>query len=195
MRFLFIWLTFTIGSIGDLPFAASGISEPQGPQADDPDTALIDPLGAQFDDPSLELRLGVEDIAQIPENSIEGNQKVPIASNNKECRSGRGANRKRDQPGYCQNVAPPYLQQQENGRPSGTLNQDKPAEGNFILPAKSNPEWAPSLKDFFETDPCHARPFQVCAHYLPGLDFSAWSFDRLAGFDLEGCDYCMYGHV
>lgn len=195
MRFLFIWLTFTTGSIGDLPFAASGISEPQGPQADDPDTALIDPLGAQFDDPSLELRIGVEDIAQIPENSIEGNQKVPIASTDKTCRSGRGANRKRDQPDYCQNVAPPHLQQQEIGRPSGALNQDKPAEGNFILPAKSNPEWAPSLKDFFETDPCHARPYHVCAPYLPGLDFSAWSFGRLAGFDLEGCDYCMYGHV
>lgn len=195
MQFLFIWLTFTIGSIGDISFAASGIVEPQGPQADDTDTSLIDPLGAQFDNASLEPRIGVEDIAQVPENSIEGNQNVPTASTDKTCRSRRGANRKRDQPDDCQNVAPLHLQHQENGRPSGTLNQDNPPEGGFILPAKSNPEWAPSLKDFYETDPCHVRPYLVCAPYIPGLELSAWSFGRLAGFDLEGCDYCMYGHV
>lgn len=195
MRFLFIWLTYTIGSIGDLSFAASGIFESRGPQAGDPDTSLIDPLDAQFDNPSLELSKGMEDIAQVPENSIEGNQKVPTASIDSTCRSRRGDNRKRDQPDDCQNVAPLHLQHQENGRPSGTLNQDQPARDNFILPAKSIPEWAPSVHDFFETDPCNVRPYQVCAPYLPGLEFSAWSFGRLAGFDLEGCDYCMYGDV
>lgn len=190
MRLFLIWLIFVIGGIGDLSLAALGVLGPRWPQADDPDSALIDPLGDQFDDPSFGLGIGFRDISKVAEDNLEENQEAPIISTDSRCRSPR---RKRDPPDYCQN-APPLLlqQQQENGRPSGTLNQDKPVESNFILPAKLNPEWAPPIEDFFETGPCQVRPWQVCAPYLPGLGFRAWSSGRLAGFDLEGCDYCMY---
>lgn len=189
MRLFLLWLIFVIWSIGDLSLAALGVLEPQWPQADDLDTTLIDLRGDQYDNPLFGLGIGFRDISEVAEDNLGENQEGPIISTDSRCRSPR---RKRDTPDYCQN-APPLLlqQQQENGRPSGTLNQDKPVEGNFILPAKSNPEWAPPLKDFFETDPCQVRPWQICAPYLPGLGFRAWSSGRLAGFDLEGCDYCM----
>lgn len=193
MRLFLLWLALTLGSIGGLSFPASGVFEPPGLQADGPDTASKDPRGAQFDNPSRRIGIGLRDMSQVAENSIAGNQEGSIISTNIRCRSPRGANRKRNPPDYCQNILPLRLQQQqENGRPSGTLNPDKPVEGNFILPAESNQEWAPPLEDFFGTDPCQVRPWQVCAPYIPGLSFNAWSFGRLAGFDLEGCDYCMY---
>lgn len=181
------------GSIGDLFFAASVVFEPRGPQDDDSDKIVIAPRGAQVDNPSLGLGTGLPSISQVAENNIEENQEGPIISTDNRCRSPRAANRKRSLPDYCQDVPPLRSLQQENERPIGTFNQDKPAEGNYILPAKQNLEWAPPLRNFFETDPCQVRPWQVCAPYLPGLDFSAWSSGRLAGFDLEGCDYCMYG--
>lgn len=198
MRLFLSWLIISIGSIGDLASAASTVFEPREPQANDPDTALMIPQGGTVVvDNSYSLGLGtaLQDIEQVAGNRIEGNQEEGLitAADNR-CRSPRAATRKRNQPDYCQNVAPPHLQQQENGRPSGNLNQDKPAQGNFISPAQQNLEWAPPLKGFFEEDPCQVRPWQVCAPYVPGLDFRAWASGRLAGFDLEGCDYCMYGH-
>lgn len=191
MRLFLLFLTLLIGgNISHLFFAASLVSEPRGPQDDVSDTSLIAPFGAQVYNPSLGLGKGLPDISQVAENNIvEGNQEDHlIISTDNRCRSSpRAGNRKRNQPdNYCQDVPPLRSQQQENGR------REKPAEGNYILPAKSNPDWAPPLKDFFETDPCQVRPWHVCAPYLPGLDFRAWSSGRLAGFDLEGCNYCMY---
>lgn len=193
MRLFLLCLTILIGgSIGDLFFAASVVSEPRGRQDDDLDTILIAPLGAQVYNPSLGLDKGLPDISHVAENNIEGNQEDPLISTDNRCRSPSAVNRKRDPPDYCQDLPPLRSQQQENGRPIGTFNQHKPAEGNYILPANPNPDWVPPLRDFFE-DPCQVRPWQVCAPYMPGLDFRAWSSGRLAGFDLEGCDYCMYG--
>lgn len=190
MRLFFLWLIFTIGCIGDLPLAASGLLEGRWPQDDDPDTALTDLRADQFGNPSLGLGTGSPDISQVVENNLKENQEGTIISTGYRCRS---PHRKRNPPDYCQNAPPPLLQQQqEKARPSGTINQDRSAEGKFILPAKLIPEWAPPLKDFFEMDPCQGRPLQACAPYLPGLGFRAWSSGRLAGFDLEGCDYCMY---
>lgn len=194
MRSFLLCLTIIIGGIGDLFFVASVVSEPRGPQDDDPDTPVIASLGAQINNPSLGLGIGLPGILQDAENNIEGKQEGPIISTDNRCRSPRAANLKRTPSDYCQDVSPLRSQQQENGRPIGTFNKDKPAEDNYILPAHSNLEWAPPIRDFFETDPCQGRPWQVCAPYIPGLDFRAWSSGRLAGFDLEGCDYCMYGH-
>lgn len=196
MRLFLLCLTILIGgSIGHLFFAASLVSEPRGPQDDDSDIVFIAPFGAQVYNPSLGLGKGLPDISQVAENNIiEGSQEDPLISTDNRCRSRSAVNRKRNQPDYCQDVPPLRSQQQENGRPVGTFNQEKPAEDNYILPAKSNPDWAPPLDDFFETDPCQVRPWHVCAPYMPGLGFRAWSSGRLAGFDLEGCDYCMYGH-
>lgn len=194
MRISLLCLTILIGgSIGNLFFTASLVSEPRGPQDDDSDTILIVPFDAQVYNPSLGLGKGLPDISQVAENNIEGNQEDLLISNDNRCRSPSAVNRKRNQPDHCEDVPPLRSHQQENGRPIGNFNQEKPTEGNFNLPAKSNPDWAPPLKDFFETDPCQVRPWHVCAPYIPGLAFRAWSSGRLTGFDLEGCDYCMYG--
>lgn len=195
MRCFLLCLTILLigGNISHLIFAASLVSEPRGAQEtqddDDSDKILITPFGAQVYNPSsLGLEKGLSDTSQVAENNvIEGNQEDPlIISNDNRCRSPRAGHRKRNQPDYCQDVQPLRSQQQENGR------QEKPVEDNYILPAKSNPDWAPPLKDFFEMDPCQVRPWHVCAPYLPGLDFRAWASGRLSGFDLEGCNYCMY---
>lgn len=201
MRLFHLCLTILIGgNISHLFFAASLVSdEPRGPQDDDDDddTVLIAPFGAPIYNPSPGLGKGLPDISQVAEeNIIEGNPGDPFISTDNKCRSSPSAlNRKRNQPDYsCQDVPPlRSQQQQENELPIGTSsNQEKPAEGNHILPHKSNPDWAPPIKDFFETDPCQVRKWHVCAPYIPGLEFRAWSSGRLTGFDLEGCNYCMY---
>lgn len=188
-------------NISRLFFAASLVSESRGPQDDDDsDTVLIAPFGAQVFNPSPGLgEDGLPDISQVAENNIiEGNQEDPfIMSTENRCRSPspRAGNRKRKQPDYCQDLPPlrsPPPQQQQQQQGNSGRQQEKPVESNYILPAKSNPDWAPLLKDFFETDPCQVRPWHVCAPYLPGFDFRAWSSGRLAGLDLEGCNYCMY---
>ena len=219
MQLFLLCLTIILigGNISHLFFAASLVSEPRGaPQDDDLDRVLIAPFvgAAPLYNPSpAYFGKGLPaDISQVAENNIiEGkNQGDPfIISNQNKCRYPSAPNRKkRDQPDYCQDVLSPLRsqpqpqqqqqQQQENGLPPiGTSNQPEkpksPAEGsNYILPDKSNPDWAPPLKEFFETDPCQVRPWHVCAPYISGLDFKAWSSGRLTGFDLEGCNYCMY---
>lgn len=138
-------------------------------------------------------------------NSVEGNQQQQeglFKANTSNCRrsppsSGGAERRRRDEVDYCRNddaptIRPARLQQEGEVRPSGNLGgQSKPGNNLLVKPEEGRPEWAPSLSDFFVTDPCQKRPYRVCAPYVPGRDFEEWTSTAHTLFvlDLTACDF------